>query len=75
VTIAVAGVASAAAQIWRLTAPALDAISGVTLAGAEIGRGGEWRPAQVEHVWPRDGVLTVELPRASAALVLMTPGT
>jgi hypothetical protein len=47
VTIAVAGVAPTAAQIWRLTAPALDAISGVTLAGAEIGRGGEWRPAQV----------------------------
>ena len=37
------------ARLWRLQAPGLTAISGVTLAGAEIRPGKTWQPLQEER--------------------------
>ena len=59
------------AKVWRLTAQALDATSGVTLAGTEMSTAGTWSPSKTEtlHV-TMDGTM-LEMPRASAALVLL----
>lgn len=59
------------AKVWRLTGPALDATSGITLAGSTIGHSGAWRTAHAERVDARDGALTISVPHASAALLLV----
>jgi hypothetical protein len=56
---------------WRLAAPATDSKSGVTLAGAEVGRDGAWAPAKAEPIAERQGRFTVELPAASGVLIWM----
>jgi hypothetical protein len=59
------------AKVWRLSAPALDSTSDVTLAGAAISFAATWSPTSIET--PRttsDGFL-LDLPRASAALVFL----
>ena len=56
---------------WRLTGPALDAIDGVKLAGAQLSAGdADWQP-RGETVRATTTV-SVELPRASAAVLLLT---
>jgi len=59
------------AELWRLTGPALDSTSGVMLACASVGPGGAWKVASREHIAPRDGILTIALPHASAALLFV----
>jgi hypothetical protein len=61
-----------AASAWRLTAAALDATEGVTLAGAEIGGHAEWSAKNVETVEVRDGAARIRVPAGSAALVFLT---
>jgi hypothetical protein len=59
------------AKVWRLAAPALDATTDVTLAGAAVSLTAAWSPISIET--PRvtsDGVL-LDMPRASAALVFL----
>jgi hypothetical protein len=59
------------AKVWRLIGPALDATSGVTLAGDEVSTSGTWSPAKTEtRQIATDGVM-LEMPRASAALVML----
>jgi hypothetical protein len=58
-------------RVWRLAGSALDAISGVTLAGAEVAADGSWSAKNAEKLSSRDGRFTVSLPRASGALVLL----
>jgi hypothetical protein len=60
-----------AAELWRLEAPNLSATSGVTLAGAECETGKGWRPRQKEHLACRSGSITVQIPRASAAILFL----
>ena len=55
------------ARLWRLQAPGLTAISGVTLAGTEIRPGKTWRPSQEERLASKDGQVQVELEPASGA--------
>jgi Glycosyl hydrolase family 79 C-terminal beta domain/Glycosyl hydrolase family 79, N-terminal domain len=62
-------VSSGRASIWRLAAPAVDAKSGVTLAGAAVGGAGAWKPAKEEDAKLRHGRLRVEMPAASAVLI------
>jgi hypothetical protein len=63
------GPMSRPARVWRLTAPALDATGDVTLAGHAIGSGGGWTPLE-EGLRPgKNGSFTLNVPRASAALV------
>lgn len=57
--------------LWRLTGPSLDATTGITLAGAAVGPDGAWRPAQIERVTAQGGMITVSVPRASAAILFL----
>jgi hypothetical protein len=59
------------AKVWRLTAPALDATSGVTLAGAEMSATGTWSPSKTETLEATADGPVLDLPRASAALVFL----
>jgi hypothetical protein len=56
---------------WRLLAPALDSTDGMTLAGAEIEAHGVWAPKVVEAIPVNDGVTSLRVPAASAALVFL----
>jgi hypothetical protein len=55
------------AQVWRLQAPALTAISGVTLAGTEIKPGKTWQPSREENLVSKDGRVQIEMEPASGA--------
>ena len=59
------------AKAWRLTAPALDSTSGITLAGSEISAKSTWSPTQVETPPTKNDGLVIELPKASAALLFL----
>lgn len=57
------------AKLWRLQAPGLTAISGVTLAGTEIRPGEAWHPAHEEQLVSKDRQVQLELePGSGAAL-------
>ncbi len=57
------------ATIVRLTAPGIDAASGVTLGGSEVSSAGTWHPRTSESIKVHQGRLTLALPAASAAIV------
>jgi len=60
-----------AGRAWRLTGPALDAIDGITLAGAQIAPGdAAWQP-RAETLHASNGSLAFHLPRASAAVLFL----
>jgi hypothetical protein len=60
---------SAAAHAWRLAGPALDAIDGITLAGAQVAAGdAQWQP-RPESLRTSAGRVVFHLPRASAAVI------
>jgi hypothetical protein len=62
--------ATAAASVQRLTAPSAASRSGVTFAGRRLDRTGQWiGPPVHQRAAGRDGVYTVEIRHASAALV------
>jgi hypothetical protein len=66
VALDIAGKVPARVRLWRLSAPALDAVRGVRFAGSEVAPGTAlWRP-QTETV---AGGAVVGVPRASAALI------
>lgn len=56
------------AVLWRLDAPSLTAISGITLAGAILGEH-PFHPKHVQHLTNSHGILDIQLPAASAAAV------
>lgn len=58
-------------QAWRLAAPAINAISGVTLAGATVSQTGNWSPTVAEPVQGRQGQFQINLPAASGALLFL----
>ena len=64
-----AGMDGKKATVIRLTAPSVDAKTGVTLGGAEVTAAGTWKPAKPEIVQVRKGQLAIDLPAASAAIV------
>jgi hypothetical protein len=57
------------ASVIRLSAPSVDAKTGVTLGGAEVTPAGVWKPAKSDVAPVRNGQLEIELPAASAAVV------
>jgi len=62
------------ASILSLTAPSPEATSGVSLGGQSVAASGEWtQPARLPHVPNKHGVITVEVPPSSAALVTVSP--
>jgi hypothetical protein len=58
-------------EVSRLTAPALDATTGVRLAGAAVDDYGGWAPAVREAAQFDGGAIVLDLPGASAALVTL----
>lgn len=57
------------AQVWRLSASALDSKHGVTLAGAEVTQEGAWEPSHSETYACPHGSLFLQLSAGSASLV------
>jgi hypothetical protein len=57
------------AAVTRLSGPAIDAKSGITLGGAEVTPAGAWKPMKAEVLQVRNGQLGIKLPAASAAIV------
>ena len=72
VHIDLAGLEARRATGWRLTGPALDATTGITLAGAQVAHGtANWHPQRTQAIPVRNASLTVGLPRASALLLFV----
>ena len=65
------GAATRKATVWRLTAASVDSKTGVQLAGAEVGSGGDWSPTEEEALVEKHGRYTMDLPAASAALLFL----
>jgi hypothetical protein len=63
--------AFAAASVVRLSGPAIDATTGLTLGGSSVDEFGAWASALREVVSPAGGEFAVDLPPASAALVIL----
>ena len=57
------------ASFVRLSGPAVDARTGITLGGAEVTSAGTWKPAKSEVLPIRKGQFRINLPAASAAVV------
>jgi hypothetical protein len=72
IAVDLAGSKARQAKVWRLQGPALDATSGVTLAGAAIAHGNaEWQPRNVESIAVQGGMVNLAVPHASAALLFV----
>jgi hypothetical protein len=59
------------ARAWRLEAPALDAMEGISLAGTAILAHGQWNPGASEPVAITDDGLRIQVRAGSAALVFL----
>jgi hypothetical protein len=65
-----------AGPILRLTAPGLQATSGVTLGGDAVNAEGTWSPAAaLPYVSGKPGALALQMPASSAALVTLVPSS
>jgi hypothetical protein len=60
------------ARGWRLSAPALEATEGIALAGRLIGPDGSWSPQEEVLQADARGRLTLDVGRASGALVFLS---
>jgi hypothetical protein len=60
-----------AGRAWRLVGPSLDATTGVSLAGAEVGPDLTWSPRTVENRPVADGRISLDVPSDSAALLFL----
>ncbi|MCW3034092.1 MAG: putative glycosyl hydrolase [Solirubrobacterales bacterium] len=68
------GAGLGAARVLRLTGPSLGATDGVRLAGHAVAANGKWlAPLRAEHATVRNGLMTLSLKPASAALVTIVP--
>jgi hypothetical protein len=65
----VTGFSSSKAQVMRLTAPSLNAMSGVTLGGAAVDSQGKWNGGKADPVKIAGGRALLDVPAGSAALV------
>jgi hypothetical protein len=59
-------------SVLRLSAPSLDSNSEVTLGGAIVNSDGTWRAKREEKIRASDGRISLRLPAASAAVLIMT---
>jgi hypothetical protein len=57
------------ASIIRLSGPAIDAKTGITLGGAEVTPDGTWKATSTEVLRVKSGQLAITLPPASAAII------
>lgn len=59
------------AKLLRLHAPRVDDTTDVTFAGAPVGANGAWSAAWEETIPVQNGNVTIDLPAASAALIVI----
>lgn len=70
INVRISGVGSYAhATVLRLTAPALDARTGITFGGRSVDPNGRWVPGPAGQVNRSGGVFSIEMPQASAAVI------
>ena len=62
------------ATVMRLTAPSVDAKTGITLGGAGVASDGTWNPKPSEALAASNGNFQVDVPAASAALLVIGGG-
>ncbi|MDQ2776062.1 MAG: glycosyl hydrolase family 79 C-terminal domain-containing protein [Acidobacteriota bacterium] len=60
---------SRSAEVMRLTAPAFDSKTDVTLAGSEVSGDGQWKAKRSDRLKQSGGSVKIELPTASAAFI------
>ena len=65
------GKPSGQASVMRLTAPSVDAKTGVTLGGAGVASDGTWNPKPPETITASNGKFQIDVPAASAALLVI----
>ncbi|MGD0987701.1 MAG: glycosyl hydrolase family protein [Candidatus Sulfotelmatobacter sp.] len=63
------GTAARSARVLRLHAPRADDTTDVTFGGASVGGSGNWSTMREEKLPAQDGIVTLEMPAATAALV------
>jgi Glycosyl hydrolase family 79 C-terminal beta domain len=69
-SVRVSGLASYAhAAVLRLSAPSLDAQTGITFGGRSVDASGKWEPAPAKPVRRKRKLFLLQLPAASAAVV------
>ena len=61
------------ADIFRLTAPAMQSKDHVSFAGAEVSEDGTWSPGPPEQKSAKAGTLPLSLPAASAVVIKLRP--
>ena len=61
------------AGVMRLSAPAVDAKTDITLGGAEVASDGTWQPKPPEFITARAGEYHLDVPAASAAMLVVGP--
>lgn len=59
------------ASVMRLSAPAIDAKTDITLGGAGVASDGSWQPKPPEPITGSEGKFLIEVPAASAALLVV----
>jgi hypothetical protein len=58
-------------SVVRLAGPAVDATAGITLGGSSVDELGAWAPATREMAKPAGGEFALDVPPASAALIIL----
>ena len=58
------------ARVLSLSAPSVESTIGVTLGGSEVTPDGMWKPTRQEDIHVQNGAMRIDVPVASAALVL-----
>ena len=59
------------ATVMRLSAPAADAKTGITLGGSGVASDGTWHPNRSEPITASEGKFQIDVPAASAALLVV----
>ena len=59
------------ATVMRLSAPAADAKTGITLGGSGVASDGTWQPKPSEPVTASEGKFQIDVPAASAAMLVV----
>jgi hypothetical protein len=62
---------SGQATVMRLSAPAADAKTGITLGGSGVASDGTWQPKPSELVTASEGKFQIDVPAASAAMLVV----
>jgi hypothetical protein len=61
------------AEAFRLVAPSIESKDQVTFAGTQVSEDGKWTPGPPERIAINGGTVTLPVPHASAAVILLRP--